>query len=59
VIQLKQKKMKFCVIIFFLSFFVINFVLIQSTTLDISKFGGKPDGDIAKVWTFYVETKRN
>jgi len=51
--------MKFCVIIFFLSFFVINFVLIQSTTLDISKFGGKPDGDIAKVWTFYVETKRN
>ena len=47
------------VITIFLSFFVINFVLTQSATLDISKFGGKPNGDITKVQTFDIASERN
>ncbi|KAK8467540.1 hypothetical protein PHAVU_007G076625 [Phaseolus vulgaris] len=44
--------MKFSTIILLLSFFiVINFVLTQSANLDISKFGGKPNTDIAKALT--------
>jgi len=41
--------MKFFMIVLFLSFFVFSFDLTQSTTLDISQFGGKPNGNIAKV----------
>ncbi|QCE07914.1 galacturan 1 [Vigna unguiculata] len=44
--------MKFSMIILFFSFSsVINFVLVQSATLEISKFGGKPNTNIAKALT--------
>ena len=49
--------MKFSVIILFLSFFIINFVLVQSATLEISKFGGKPNTNIAKVCSFTFNKK--
>jgi len=50
--------MKFSMIILFFSFSsVINFVLVQSATLEISKFGGKPNTNIAKVCSFIFNKK--
>jgi len=49
--------MKFSVIILFLSFTIINVVLVQSATLEISKFGGKPNTNIAKVCSFILNKK--
>ncbi|BAT94273.1 hypothetical protein LR48_Vigan02g206000 [Vigna angularis] len=43
--------MKYCTIVLLLSFFATSFHLTQSATLQISQFGGKPNGDIAKALT--------
>jgi len=44
-----MENIKFSMIVLFLSFFAFSFDLTQSADFQISQFGGKPNGNIAKV----------